>query len=256
MKGFLDYKPGDSALHRLNPLTKIVISAELCLSCFLTRNHLTLLGIILFNLLLAASAGGLKRSLTTLRSFAKLAAILFAAQVFFVRQGNILVRLPSDILYITDTGVLFSLLFALRLVAATMPLSTMLSVTRINDISNVLVRNLRIPYKYAFVLTTAIRFIPLFSNEMASIMEAQTARGVQFDAKNFLKKIRLLLPLCVPLLISSVRKIEGGAISAELRGFNLRKRTSGYRTYSFGANDAVALAVCGLIAALTAFKLM
>ena len=252
MKGFLDYKPGNSILHRLNPLTKIAVSAGLCLSCFLTRNHLAIIGVIAFNLLLAASAGGLKRSLKTLLSFVKFSAVLFVVQVLFVRQGNVLLRLPSDVIYITDEGLLFSLLFALRFIAATMPLSTMLSVTRISDISNVFVRSLRMPYKYAFVITTAIRFIPLFSEEMTNIMEAQTARGVQFDTKNFLKKIRLLLPLCVPLLISSVRKIEGGAISAELRGFNLRKRTSGYKTYRFGANDAAALAVCAAIAALAA----
>ncbi|MDR3355226.1 MAG: energy-coupling factor transporter transmembrane protein EcfT [Synergistaceae bacterium] len=253
MKGFFGYNPGNSILHRLNPLTKIVISIGLCLSCFLTRSHIVILAVIAFNLLLSASAVGLKRSLKMLLSLVKFSAVLFVVQVFFVKQGNVLLRLPPGVIYITDKGVLFSLLFALRLIAAAMPLSAMLSVTRISDISNVFVRSLRIPYKYAFVITTAIRFIPLFSEEMTNIMEAQTARGVQFDTKNFLKKIRLLLPLCVPLLISSVRKIEGGAISAELRGFNLRKRTSGYKTYPFGWSDAAALAVCGLIVALTVF---
>jgi energy-coupling factor transport system permease protein len=113
------------------------------------------------------------------------------------------------------------------------------------DISNVLNRYLRIPYKYTFALTTAMRFIPLFSDEMAGIMEAQIARGVEFDTKNFFKKIALLLPLCVPLLISSVRRIEGGAISAELRGFNFRTPASAYKRYGFGAGDAGILLLCG-----------
>jgi energy-coupling factor transport system permease protein len=84
---------------------------------------------------------------------------------------------------------------------------------------------------------------------MSGIMEAQTARGVQFDTRNFFRKVGLLLPLCVPLLISSVRRIEVSAISAELRGFNLRNRSSGYKRYNFSAPDAIALSVCFMIIA-------
>ncbi|MDR1944338.1 MAG: energy-coupling factor transporter transmembrane protein EcfT [Synergistaceae bacterium] len=249
MSDILGYSPGESAFHKLNPLTKLVTSAELCAACFLTQSHLLIAGVVLLNLCLAASAGGARRSLETLLSFAKFSAFLFLLQVFFVRSGNVVLSLPFDV-YVTDEGVSFSLLFVLRFMAATMPLALTLSATPVSDISNALVLYLRIPYKYAFALTTAIRFIPLFSEEMAAIMEAQTARGVQFDTKNFFKKIKLLLPLCVPLLISSVRKIESSAISAELRGFNLRTRLSGYKEYRFSVKDAAAAAICALPAAL------
>jgi energy-coupling factor transport system permease protein len=53
----------------------------------------------------------------------------------------------------------------------------------------------------------------------------------------------------VPLLISSVRKIEGGAISAELRGFNFRTPASAYKRYGFGAGDLGVLILCGAVAA-------
>jgi energy-coupling factor transport system permease protein len=240
MTGLLDYLPGNSPLHRLNPLTKLILSFVLCLSCFLTDWPLPVLGIILVNLGLAGLGGLMGRSLRTLRSLVKLSLVLFIVQIFFIRQGRPLLTLPFDIL-ITDQGLLFSLLFVSRLIAVTMPLGLLLSVTRMSDIANVLTRYFGIPYKYTFVLTTAIRFIPLFAEEMTGIMEAQIARGVEFDTGNFFKKLRLLLPLCVPLLISSVRKIEGSAISAELRGFNLRGRKSGYKRYPFGPGDLVFL---------------
>ena len=121
-----------------------------------------------------------------------------------------------------------------------MPIGLMLSVTQMSDLSNVLVEKVGIPYKYTFALTTTIRFIPLFTQEMSGIMEAQTARGVEFDTKNFFKKIKLLLPLCVPLLIGSVRKIDGAAVSTELRGFHLRTKESGYKKYCFGKVDLLA----------------
>lgn len=246
MTGLLDYLPGNSLLHRLNPLTKLILSFILCLSCFLTDRHLFVLGIIMANLGLAGLAGFIGRSLKILRSLIKLSLVLFVVQIFFIRQGRAILTLPFNLI-ITGRGLLFSLLFVLRLIAVTMPLGFLLSVTRMSDIANVLTRYLGIPYKYTFVLTTAIRFIPLFADEMTGIMEAQIARGVEFDTGNFFKKIRLLLPLCVPLLISSVRKIEGGAISAELRGFNLRGRNSGYKQYRFGPWDAVFLALSLLL---------
>jgi energy-coupling factor transport system permease protein len=248
MTGFLDYVPGVSPLHRLHPLTKLILSVLLCAACFITERHLLILAVILLTLGLNVLAGSAGRALGILFSLGKFALLLFAVQALFVRQGTPLLSLPLGIV-ITGQGLLFSLLFVLRLLAAALPLALMFSVTRMSDIANVLVRDLRIPYKYAFVLTTAMRFIPLFSQEMAGIMEAQIARGVEFDTRNFFKKVRLLLPLCVPLLISSVRKIEGGAISAELRGFNLRNRHSGYKRYSFTWRDGTAFLLGALLIA-------
>jgi len=119
----------------------------------------------------------------------------------------------------------------------------MLTVTRMSDLTNVLVQKLHIPYKYTFAFITALRFIPIFENEMNGIIEAQTARGIEFDTKNPIKKLKLVLPLCVPLLISSVKRIEGGAISAELRGFNVRQKNSGYKKYYFNILDYSAMLV-------------
>ncbi|MDR2552267.1 MAG: energy-coupling factor transporter transmembrane protein EcfT [Treponema sp.] len=248
MTGLLDYIGGNSLLHRLNPLTKLILAFVLCASGFLTMNHLMPALVIVFTLCLSALSGTFRRSSRIFLSLLKFSLILFTVQVLFIREGVILLRLPGGF-YITGPGLSFSLLFVLRLIAAAGPLALMLSVTKTSDIAGVLVRYLRIPYKYVFVLTTAMRFIPLFAEEMAGIMEAQTARGVDFDTKNVFRKIRLILPLCAPLLISSVRKIEGGAISAELRGFKLRTRLSGSRRCPFRPADAAVLVFCGGILA-------
>lgn len=246
MGGFFDYVPGNSILHRLNPITKLIIALMLCVACFVTQSAIFCTLIIVLNVLMAYSAGISVRALRMLKVLVKFCLVLFLLQIFFIREGNIILHLPLNII-ITDKGFSFSLLMVLRLIGATLPMSLMLSITKMNDLSNVLVRVVRIPYKYAFALTTAIRFIPVFSAEMAAIMEAQTARGVAFDTKNIFKKIKLLFPLCVPLLITSVRKIEGAAISAELRGFNCRVSDSGYKNYPFRAVDSVAVSFALLL---------
>ena len=66
---------------------------------------------------------------------------------------------------------------------------------------------------------------------MSGIIESQKAHGVDFDVKNPFKKIGMILPLCFPLLLSSVRKIDSTATAAELRGFYLRTAKSCSKTY-------------------------
>lgn len=235
MKGLLSYVAGDSLLHRLDPLTKLLLAVLLCAASFTSTSHLFLLGLIALNLFLGWSAGIFRQTAAILSKLMGLSVFMFLLQLLFIRDGEVLFTIFG--FAITGKAVYFGSLMVLRLVAATMPLTIMLSVTQMNDLSNVLVQKLHIPYKYAFTITTAIRFIPYFSDEMAGIMEAQTARGVEFDTKNVFKKLRMILPLCAPLLITSVKKTDTCAIAAEIRGFHLRKPESSYRQYAFTAAD-------------------
>ena len=168
--------------------------------------------------------------------------ILAIVQILTTPGGVSLVMLPWG--HIGTAGLVAAFTTVARLLAAAVPLFLTLYVTRMTDLANALVKNVRLPYKYAFAFTSTIRFIPAFLNDMAAIIEAQTARGVQFDQGGIVSRVRLTVPLCVPLLVSSVRKTNSAAIAAEVRGFNLRTRTSGYKDYPLHAEDFVALAVC------------
>ncbi len=238
MKGFFDYADGNTLIHRLDPLTKIFMAVAICVACFINANHFFLIAMIALNILIASSAGIGKRAFGLLKGLIKISIFIFILQLLFIRGETVWITLPLG-LDISKESVLKSLLIVLRLIGATMPLAIMLSVTQMNDLSNVLVSKLHIPYKYAFSLVTAIRFIPVFADEMTGIMEAQTARGVEFDTKNPFKKLGLILPLCAPLLISSVKKSDNSAVSAELRGFELRTRNSCYKTYPMHIADFV-----------------
>ena len=63
----------------------------------------------------------------------------------------------------------------------------------------------------------------------------------------------MILPLCAPLLISSVRKTDLTAAAAEVRGFRLRTRDSGYKRYPFTALDLCAAVFCLLLLAAAIF---
>ena len=132
---------------------------------------------------------------------------MLVLQLAFMRDGNVVWG------FITDTGLITGSKACLRLLGVALPLILMLMVTKLNDLANACVEVLHVPYRYAFTFTTALRFVPVFGQEMNAIMEAQTTRGVEYDTKNPIKKLKLMLPLCVPLLISSVGKRQNSAAS-------------------------------------------
>ena len=249
MKGFLEYVPGDSFLHKMNPVAKLIAAFLLVIACFATSNFVLLAIVLAIDIFLAVQCNMVKQTIGLARAVAIFSVLLAVIALLFTPQGDVLVALPWG--YIGTGSVLAAVLIIVRLVACAVPLFLVFYVTKMNDMANSLVKVLHVPYKYAFTFMSTVHFIPVFMNDMAGIMEAQTARGVEFDG-GLVKKIRLMVPLCVPLLVSSVRKTNSAAIAAEVRGFNLRTRESGYKEYPFSAIDgaAVAVAVVVLVAAV------
>lgn len=231
MNNMFQYVPGNSLIHRMNPVTKIFMTIIICAAAFVTDRLLFLAGLLAVDLLIGIVAGVSNRTWNIFRGLLKIAAFLFLLQVLLTRRGTPVFWI------ITDQGLLTAGKVVLRLVVVCMPLALVLAVTRITDLTNAMVQVLHVPYQYAFTLSTAIRFIPQFLEEMSGIMEAQTARGVAFDKARGLKKFSMILPLCAPLLISSVRRTDQTAVAAEVRGFRLRTRESGYKKYPFTAVD-------------------
>ena len=213
----LNYVPGDSFLHRLNPVTKLTAAFLYGVVCIVTDSVWMELLWIGLMLLICCLAGLGRRALFLTRNLLVLGVIMFLLQLLFVRTGE-----P-------------------RIVATMLPLMLLFAITQMNDLCGALVKRLHVPYRYAFIVTTAFRFVPLFTTEFHDIEDAQKARGVEYDTGNIFRKIRLIVPLFVPLLISSLRKVDAGAMSAQLRGFHLRTVKSGYHTYPFHLRDGICL---------------
>ncbi len=250
MNGFLEYVPGDSLLHRLNPVTKIVFAVLFAITCFCTSNIFFLCGMLICGIIMAASCQMLRPVLGLMKAVLAFSVILAVLLLLTSPSGDVLVELPWG--YIGTGSIMAAVTTIVRLEAAAIPLFLTFYVTKMTDLSNSVVKVLHVPYKYAFTFASTVHFIPVFMNDMKSIMEAQTARGVEFDQGGIVNKIRLMVPLCVPLLVSSVRKTNSAAIAAEVRGFNLRTRESGYKQYPFSAVDLVVMliAVALLVAAI------
>lgn len=241
MVNVIDYVPGTTVLHRLNPVAKLALASGIIIATFLAASYPALVGLLVITLALGAYAGVFSRLASLLKVLLPLAAIMLVLQMIFVQGGERLVG------FVTSEGLVTGSKACLRLLGVALPLVLVLTVTKLTDLANACVEILHVPYRYAFAFTTALRFVPLFGQEMNAIMEAQTARGVEYDTKNPIKKLQLMLPLCIPLLISSVGKTDATALAAEQRGFYLRTRESSYKRYPLQALDFAVIAVAAAL---------
>ncbi|MDO4436968.1 MAG: energy-coupling factor transporter transmembrane component T [Coriobacteriaceae bacterium] len=244
MRNVLDYLSGATPLHRLNPVAKLALATSFIIATIVTDSLFALLGLLALVYALALSAQAAPRLVSLLNIVIPVAAATLVLQLFFEQIG-----VPAGQALAPET-IITCVKASMRLALVALPLALMLMVTRTTDLANACVEVLRIPYRYAFSFTTALRFVPMLMNEMDAIMEAQTARGVTFDSANPIKKLKLMLPLFVPLITQSVAKAEGSALAAEQRGFYLRTRESSRKRYPLRAADIAALACSAALVAL------
>ena len=87
MNGLFQYVPGNSPLHRMNPVTKILLTLSVCIAAFLTDNLFVLLFLLVFDLMIGVAAGAARKAFSIFKGLFKVSLFLFVLQVLFIRQG-------------------------------------------------------------------------------------------------------------------------------------------------------------------------
>jgi len=248
MLGMAEYINKDSCIHRLHPLSKIVWAAVILNLSLLagTPWHL----VILFgSVVLVAQLGRILRDvITAFRSIFLLAVFVFVVQaVFYVRGETVFYLLPwFGLGRITTGGLGFGLMMGLRVMAIVSTFPVFLATTQPKDLVVALVENLRMPYDYAFMFISALRFIPTFLGEAAKIKAAQQARGFAVRSRNPVKRLRAYVPLAVPLILVSLRRAQQLAVSMETRAYGRGERTY-LRDMSLRRADIALITGMGLV---------
>lgn len=249
-----NYIHRDSPVHRLNPLTKLFWSMGIMTLSFVFRNPMVLIILFIAVLIMAYVAKILKEMIPVFKGLLFFTGFFLLFQVFLIPEGNTILVIPgTEWLRVTDQGLILSLGMGARLMVIAASFPVLLATTQVKDLVVVLVEKIKIPYTYAFMFITSLRFIPTFMNEMDQIIQAQCSRGHRLDSRNFITKFLSICPLAIPLMITSVKKAERMAISMESRGFGCGKRTYFHRI-GFSRMDWV---VCGvlLVVSVTGFVL-
>ncbi len=243
-----NYIHRDSPIHWLNPLTKLFWAMVIMILGFVFRNPMVLVTLFLSVIIMAYAAKILKEMVPVFKGLLYFAGFFLLFQIFFIPEGKTIFIIPgTNWLRVTDQGLIVSLGMGARLMVIAASFPVLLATTQVKDLVVVLVEKIKIPYTYAFMFITSLRFIPTFMNEMDQIIQAQCSRGHRLDSRNFITKFLSICPLAIPLMITSVKKAERLAISMETRGFGCGKRTYLHRI-SFGTAD---WAVCGVLLIVT-----
>lgn len=104
-----------------------------------------------------------------------------------------------------------------------------------------------VPYSIAYSVALALRYIPDIQREYHDISRAQQARGIEMSKKESLvKRLKAASAILIPLILSSMDRIEVVSNAMELRGFGKNKKRTWYTARRFSAGDFIAITVCAL----------
>ena len=248
------YFPGNSAVHKLDPRSKIVLALAFISAIFLAANYTAYVVVGLFICFVTLISGIPFKII--LRSIKPLWIILLltAGIHLFMTPGTPLVEWGP--LSITTEGVRQAVQMSARLVYLIL-ISSLLTFTTspiaLTDAIERLLSPLKIVklpvHELAMMMTIALRFVPTLLEETDRIMKAQMARGADFSSGNILKRGQNLVPILVPLFISAFRRADELATAMEARCYRGGDNRTRMKELKLGLCDVVAALVIGILIA-------
>lgn len=247
--------PGTSALHRMDPRTKLLLLLVLMAAIFIfdTRGDYAVLtaGALLLTMSSGVPAGMYFRSL---RPLWWIMAFTFLIHLCGT-PGTVFCKVW--IFNMTTEGLEKGFFLCLRLVLLIL-FSSLLTYTTsplsLTDGMERLLRPLRVvgvpAHELAMMMTIALRFVPTLIEETDKIMKAQQSRGADFSSGNVLKRVRNIIPILVPLFISSFRRADELAVAMEARCYRGGEGRTRMKELRVGAVDYAAVGAVAILLAL------
>lgn len=227
------YFPGKSLLHKMDPRIKIVLTLIFIFLIFFCKNFWALglmAGFLFIGMLI--SGVPMKMLIKSLRAILIIICITAVLNLFYITDGNLL--FPGTFIKITDKGLYTAVFMTVRIACLIIGSSLMTfttTPTMLTDAIERLLSPLKIlkiqVHTLAMMMTLALRFIPTLIEEIDKIMNAQKARGADLESGNLIDRAKALVPILVPLFVSSFRRAYELAFAMECRcytGGNNRTR--------------------------------
>lgn len=253
------FYPGDSAVHRLDPRTKLLLMIAYIVVVFLVKDMWLFLAVALYIAWVTKLAGVpvsyLWKSLKPLRF---ILILMFIINVFVTKGGETLFE--WRFIQVTTGGVRQAVFITARLVLLVSGTSLMTLTTTPISLTDGLERLLSPLKRFGFpahelamMMTIALRFIPTLLEEADKIIKAQTVRGADFESGSIVDRAKSMIPILVPLFISAMRRAEELAMAMESRCYHGGEGRTRMNVIRYARRDAVAALT---MAALTALILV
>ena len=248
----------DSFVHKLDPRAKILLLIYIIVMIFTTQNVFSLLLITLLSILIMlASKIPLKMYLKNIKVIIPIIIFTAILNVFYTNTGVLLFNVWKIQIY--SGGILRAVYMAVRVLLLILTSSVLTYTTTPNDLTDAIERLLK-PLKYiglgnavhtmSMMMTIALRFIPTLIEETDKIMNAQKARGADLESGGLIQKVKALLPILIPLLLSAVRRAYELAEAMECRCYNGGVGKTRMKQLNLTVKDYLSFAVFTLFLAL------
>lgn len=249
---FGSYFPASSFVHKMDARAKILIVIAYMVAVFMVSAfHFLGFAACLLFVIVAAVVSKVPfflvlKSVKTIIFFVAFSAVL---QLFFNKQGTVLWWVITDV-GLLNAGFIVARILLIVLGASLLTLTTS-PVELADGIEGLLypLKWIKFPvHEFALIMSIALRFIPTLIDETDRIIKAQKARGADFESGNIFKRAKALIPVLIPLLISSFRRADELADAMDSRCYAGSKTRTRYKKMKFTFRDLVGvLFVAGLI---------
>ncbi len=252
----LQFRPGSSFLHRLDPRTKLAVLLVVSVAALLFSSLPALVLAFLFVLALAGISRLEMRLLRAMTLIIPLLILVIVLDSLFskVAGGQVYFSAQIGFLHpeVTAAGVIFAVAMGFRLLAIAGISFLFVMTTSPDDFVRGL-RNMRVPATITFSLGFALRSMNVLATDTRQIIDAQRSRGLELDRGNLIRNRNKLAALFVPVTVSLLKRSKNTADAMQARGFVLSAPRSCYRALSPGRADlCMGIALAAFILVLLA----
>ncbi|MBN1857924.1 energy-coupling factor transporter transmembrane protein EcfT [Candidatus Bipolaricaulota bacterium] len=180
-----------------------------------------------------------------LRFVAVFSLVLFVSQALSIHIGRVVLWGS-----ITDQGLVSGAEMALRFLVILSSSMLFVVLTDPDELTHVLIRA-GIPYRFGFVLSLALRFVPFFSQELSRVREAQRLRGIVFSYRRPSEVRRAIYYTFVPVLVSGLVRVDAVTMSMKGRAFGTDKRRTWSRPLRWTGADTLFLVLSATLAVVS-----
>ena len=250
------YVPVESLLHRMDPRSKLLIIFIFVCVVFIANNSLTY-GILLAYtiLMITFSKVRIRFILSGLIPVLWLVLFTLLLHLFFTKEGDLIVDWGWFKIYEEGIrqGIFISMRFFLLVLVTSLLTLTTTPIEITDGIEYLLapLKKVNFPvHELALMMSISLRFIPTLMQETDKIMKAQIARGVEFTSGPFKERLKAIIPLLIPLFISSFKRAEELAVAMEARGYRGGEGRTKYRQLKWTIVDTSMILLLMVVTAL------
>ena len=238
---FGQYYPANSFVHKCDPRAKLLFLIGYIVAIFLSKNFYALGACAGLFLVIAMFSGvSFGAILRSVKAVLFLLIFMTVLNLFFYEGETVLWK------FITVEAVYYTIFLAARLFLLVMGSSlltlTTTPVSLADGIESLLspLKVIRFPvHELALIMSIALRFIPILTDETGRIMNAQKARGADFETGGLMKRVKAIVPILIPLLISAFRRADELGDAMDARCYSGSKVRTKYKKLTFSWRDVL-----------------